>query len=191
MHEHGLGLDHGPHDLDQARRTGVEERAVHLGERHVVDEERGRRPEKEGRAERLDVEAVEAARFERDLVVGAQVDDAAHAELAERRAPGRRQAGEVAGAEQHAAAGASPVCGEPSDITEVQRTVDRDARTRHHGALAARSPRRGGTGYLPAIVMRLNALIETSSQLSATYSCSLRMPPTWSYSSSDTPSSWM
>ena len=33
--------------------------------------------------------------------------------------------------------------------------------------------------------------IETSSQLRATYSCSERMPPTWSYTSSGMPSSWM
>jgi hypothetical protein len=136
----------------------------------------------------LDAEAFDAARIEGEFVV-AQVDDAAKPSASStvrpsvvRRArfPERKSTPERV----RAAPAESPPM---SRKFSVPGTCVASL-----GVTAApprRAPRRGGT--VPAIVMRLNALIETSSQLSATYSCSVRMPPTWSYTSSEMPSSWM
>ena len=132
-----------------------------------------------------------AARLERHFVVGAQVDDTAEAQRGERRAPVTGEAGEVSGAEEDAAPRDARRRREAAHVAEVQRAAHRQTRGGHDVALGARSPRRGGTGYFPAIVMRLKAPIETSSQLRATYSSSVKMLQTWSYSSSETPSSWM
>src|SRR6478735_10338848 len=117
----------------------------------------------------------------RDFVIGAQVDDPPHTEVSEGCGARFFEPGQISRAEQHTEARAPGSRRQAADVPQVDRA--RNERIGDHASGA----RRGGTGYRPAIAIRLKALIETRIQLRATYSCSVSTPPTWSYTSSATP----
>jgi len=173
VHEDRLLLHHCSSDGGQRRRGVVDEPVVHLGQAHVLGEEGRDRSEEQRHAYGRRCIRPEEAGIGAHLVVVAEIHDAPQAELGDAATGALIQAGEVAGSEEHAAAGHPLASGQPADVAEVHGSGDETAELVHDvGAV------RGGTGYRPAMATRLNALIEITIQLSATYSASERTEPT-------------